>query len=158
MPNGVICAGAVDGSNQLGAMVTCHAMATSPGPGCATASRHDRKAMAATSSRTVRWREHVPTAEYTPMCASRPGTGNGQTGGEKVASERGPVKPTPRPGRHVATGHSRERPVFRVRAPAPRAQPEAWGRLGGGREAPSDDRAPAPRAQPEAWGEARRGP
>jgi hypothetical protein len=30
MPNGVICGGAVDGSNQLGAMVTCHAMTASP--------------------------------------------------------------------------------------------------------------------------------
>src|SRR6516164_1567964 len=30
MPNGVICGGAADGSNQLGAIVTCHAMATRP--------------------------------------------------------------------------------------------------------------------------------
>src|SRR6266700_1820891 len=30
MPNGVICGGAVDGSNQLGDIVTCHAMATRP--------------------------------------------------------------------------------------------------------------------------------
>src|SRR5262249_16664959 len=30
MPNGVICGGAVDGSNQLGAIVTCHAMAARP--------------------------------------------------------------------------------------------------------------------------------
>ena len=30
MPNGVICGGAVDGSNQLGAMVTCQAMMASP--------------------------------------------------------------------------------------------------------------------------------
>src|ERR1043166_8081803 len=30
MPNGVICGGAVEGSNQLGASVTCHAMATRP--------------------------------------------------------------------------------------------------------------------------------
>src|SRR5262244_2570478 len=31
MPNGVICGGAVDGSNQLGASVTCHAITASPG-------------------------------------------------------------------------------------------------------------------------------
>src|SRR5689334_15854491 len=30
MPNGVICGGAVDGSNQLGAIVTCHACTTCP--------------------------------------------------------------------------------------------------------------------------------
>src|SRR6202035_2875339 len=30
MPNGVICGGAVDGSNQLGEIVTCQAMTTRP--------------------------------------------------------------------------------------------------------------------------------
>src|SRR5206468_11607723 len=30
IPNGVICAGAVDGSNQVGAIVTCHATTASP--------------------------------------------------------------------------------------------------------------------------------
>jgi hypothetical protein len=30
MPNGVICGGALDGSNQLGAMVTCQAMTARP--------------------------------------------------------------------------------------------------------------------------------
>src|ERR1700730_4803229 len=30
MPNGVICGGAVVGSNQLGEIVTCHAMTTRP--------------------------------------------------------------------------------------------------------------------------------
>src|SRR5215469_9519977 len=30
MPNGVICGGAVDGSNQLGAIVTCQAMTACP--------------------------------------------------------------------------------------------------------------------------------
>src|SRR5438105_15334727 len=30
MPKGVICAGAVEGSNQLGAIVTCHAMTARP--------------------------------------------------------------------------------------------------------------------------------
>src|SRR5438105_5777698 len=34
MPNGVICGGAVDGSNQVGAMVTCHAITTSPAGVC----------------------------------------------------------------------------------------------------------------------------
>ena len=30
MPNGVICGGAVEGSNQAGEIVTCHAMVTRP--------------------------------------------------------------------------------------------------------------------------------
>src|SRR5512144_2055010 len=30
MPNGVICGGAVDGSNHVGAIVTCHAITASP--------------------------------------------------------------------------------------------------------------------------------
>jgi hypothetical protein len=30
MPNGVICGGALDGSNQAGAIVTCHAITTRP--------------------------------------------------------------------------------------------------------------------------------
>ena len=30
MPNGVICGGAVDGSNQLGEIVTCQAIVTLP--------------------------------------------------------------------------------------------------------------------------------
>src|SRR5262245_20693949 len=37
MPNGVIWGGAVDGSNQLGAMVTCQAMDASPAAGAASA-------------------------------------------------------------------------------------------------------------------------
>src|ERR1700687_5271446 len=40
MPNGVICAGAVEGSNQEGAIVTCHAMTARPagaGPSAAEA-------------------------------------------------------------------------------------------------------------------------
>src|SRR5256885_12758996 len=40
MPKGVICAGAVEGSNQLGAIVTCHAMTARPagaGPSAAEA-------------------------------------------------------------------------------------------------------------------------
>src|SRR5437899_12459832 len=37
MPNGVIWAGAVDGSNHVGAMVTCQAMTASPVGVCAAA-------------------------------------------------------------------------------------------------------------------------
>src|SRR6267142_1245939 len=46
MPNGVICGGAVDGSNHVGASVTCHAMTASPG--CAAAA-----GFAASTSRTA---------------------------------------------------------------------------------------------------------
>ena len=37
MPNGVICGGAVDGSNQLGEIVTCHAMTARPDGAAAAA-------------------------------------------------------------------------------------------------------------------------
>src|SRR5215468_11206561 len=48
MPKGVICGGAVDGSNQLGAMVTCQAMTACPdgagSPACDGASTKIRSA------------------------------------------------------------------------------------------------------------------
>jgi hypothetical protein len=51
MPNGVICGGAVDGSNQLGAIVTCHAMATRPdGAGAPAPARFAPNATMAASS------------------------------------------------------------------------------------------------------------
>src|SRR5262245_31417242 len=58
MPNGVICGGAVDGSNQLGAMVTCQPMMTSPGAG---ACAHARAAVPATS-RAVTMNGSAPRA------------------------------------------------------------------------------------------------
>src|SRR6266852_5073005 len=36
MPNGVICGGALDGSNQAGEIVTCHAMTARPDGSAAT--------------------------------------------------------------------------------------------------------------------------
>src|SRR5262249_30671346 len=54
MPNGVICGGAVDGSNQLGAMVTCHAMTARPaGTAAAAAAGVAARATTATSNRRV---------------------------------------------------------------------------------------------------------
>src|SRR5262245_7729247 len=51
MPNGVIWGGAVEGSNQLGAMVTCQAMAASPAAGAASAgARSMPNAMAVSKS------------------------------------------------------------------------------------------------------------
>src|ERR1051325_4837111 len=58
MPKGVICAGAVDGSNQLGAMVTCHAMTDSPL--CARASpAHGAPATRRSTTATTMRRERV---------------------------------------------------------------------------------------------------
>src|SRR5258707_13901314 len=50
MPNGVICGGAVDGSNQLGEIVTCHAIVTLPdGPATAAVEAIAPRATTATS-------------------------------------------------------------------------------------------------------------
>src|SRR5437660_1315593 len=48
MPNGVICGGALDGSNQAGEIVTCHAMTARPDGSAA----EDCGAPKATSART----------------------------------------------------------------------------------------------------------
>src|SRR5215470_3653535 len=58
MPNGVIWGGAVDGSNQLGAMVTCQAMVTWP-EGCCEAAGTvaTRTATAVRSERTIERRQ-----------------------------------------------------------------------------------------------------
>src|SRR5215213_7287673 len=60
MPNGVICGGAVDGSNQLGAIVTCHAITTCPDGDFALSAAHTpptANSPAITEPRTAR-REH----------------------------------------------------------------------------------------------------
>ena len=55
MPNGVICGGAVDGSNQAGAMVTCHAIVARPdGTSAAKAADITLNPAAAISPRTAR--------------------------------------------------------------------------------------------------------
>src|SRR5947207_9473110 len=55
MPNGVICGGAVDGSNQLGEIVTCQATVTWPDGGAAAAvAALSVSATAAMSSRGIR--------------------------------------------------------------------------------------------------------
>src|SRR6516225_4114105 len=51
MPNGVICGGAVDGSNQLGGMVTCQAMTARPdGAGAPAVARPTPRATTAANS------------------------------------------------------------------------------------------------------------
>src|SRR5207245_896931 len=50
MPNGVICGGAVEGSNQLGAIVTCQAMVAGPAGACAAALGVAPRTTTATSS------------------------------------------------------------------------------------------------------------
>src|SRR5215211_3550375 len=54
MPNGVICGGAVDGSNQLGEIVTCQAIVTLP-DGAATAAI-EAIAPTATTATSRNWR------------------------------------------------------------------------------------------------------
>src|SRR5215831_19179039 len=62
MPNGVICGGAVDGSNQLGAMVTCHAMTARPdGAGGPAVAGVAARATTATSSKQVSTRRKPRT-------------------------------------------------------------------------------------------------
>ena len=59
MPKGVICGGAVEGSNQLGAIVTCQAMVACPaGAGWAKVAAR-RPATTAATSVTVRSNEPV---------------------------------------------------------------------------------------------------
>src|SRR6476659_3664495 len=55
MPKGVICGGAVDGSNQLGEMVTNHAITARP-DGAAVVERGAPKAAIATNSKQVKAR------------------------------------------------------------------------------------------------------
>jgi len=55
MPKGVICGGAVDGSNQLGAIVTCQAMTARPaGAGSAAGDRVAANARTAATSGPIR--------------------------------------------------------------------------------------------------------
>src|SRR5438093_8777136 len=72
MPNGVICAGAVEGWNRLGAIVTCQAMTASPaGAGWPpTPWATPRVTTAPTSSGTIRrWAIHDVRSR--PMFSSR---------------------------------------------------------------------------------------
>src|SRR6266436_7876226 len=66
MPNGVICGGEVDGSNQLGEIVTCHATTTRPdGTGPAAIDAVAPKISAATNSEPVNARRrHKPLSEF----------------------------------------------------------------------------------------------
>jgi hypothetical protein len=64
MPKGVICGGAVDGSNQLGAIVTCQAMTARPdGVGAASLNAVAPKTSIAASSRLKARRKRALRAE-----------------------------------------------------------------------------------------------
>src|SRR5882762_8998229 len=57
MPKGVICAGAVEGSNQEGAIVTCHAMMARPagaGPSAAEAEPAKTRPVANSEAKNAR--------------------------------------------------------------------------------------------------------
>src|ERR1044071_9105448 len=61
MPKGVICAGALDGSNQAGAIVTCQAMTARPvGAGPSAAEAAVAKAKIPSDSRTAATRRRSP--------------------------------------------------------------------------------------------------
>src|SRR5262249_47448286 len=78
MPNGVICGGAVDGSNQLGGMVTCHAMTARPdGDGAPAVARPAPSATRIASSNQAQARRRrwivraamlVAAARHTAIC------------------------------------------------------------------------------------------
>src|SRR5262245_47583424 len=99
MPKGVICGGAVDGSNQLGAIVTCQAMTTSPGPGCPAACGVAARSRTVEARAAPRPREERKdtTPRNTPMCASMPGGkrsgwwGDGSAPDPKESTERQPA-------------------------------------------------------------------
>src|SRR5438067_13422591 len=62
MPNGVICGGAVDGSNQAGEMVTCHAITARPdGAAAAPGEAAAPRATTATNSKRKAWNEVMRT-------------------------------------------------------------------------------------------------
>src|SRR5882672_2053346 len=79
MPNGVICGGAVDGSNQLGDIVTCHAIVARPDGGAAAAAELIAP-MAATATNRSRkrgiWNDVMRTLrrDDTRPCDPRPGS------------------------------------------------------------------------------------
>src|SRR6516162_2538850 len=77
MPNGVICGGAVDGSNQLGAIVTCQAMTACPdGAGSAarggvvgnTRATASSKPMSARRKRSARNGIMTPSLDNLDLC------------------------------------------------------------------------------------------
>src|ERR1700730_9970196 len=87
MPNGVICGGAVDGSNQLGEIVTCHAMTTRPARAGAAAidGLAPNSTMAMRSEPSARLRRpsrheiigasSQPSLHSSPLSGLRPGGG-----------------------------------------------------------------------------------
>ncbi len=94
--------GAMDGSNQAGAMVTCQAITTSPGAGWAAAPPAAAKTSTAAKSETRRpARQRRDVRRRIPICASRPG--QGPIGGEEgSASARPSQRASARPCRHAA--------------------------------------------------------
>src|SRR5580704_4842617 len=91
MPNGVICGGAVDGSNQLGAIVTCHAMTARPdGVGAAAVARVAPSATAATRSRWVNARRTRRTRNDV-MSTLRAGNGRATGAVPREWVETGPA-------------------------------------------------------------------
>src|SRR5688572_23440128 len=111
MPNGVIWGGAVDGSNQLGAIVTCQAMVTWPAGVCpAAGGAAPRSAPAASAARARRGRVRGNRVGA-PMVVTSVGAarcGIGRSGNGFAASYqtlgagprvRGEAHPRPRAGR-----------------------------------------------------------
>src|SRR5215468_7045419 len=118
IPKGVICGGAVDGSNQLGAIVTCQAMTASPaGAGCATAgrARATTRTAAATSDPTM-WRcrlmAHLPVAIRAR--GYHPTHQHAERVRERNARARGPRHADGRADASILATHRRGRPARRA--------------------------------------------
>src|SRR5215216_4309335 len=72
MPNGVICGGAVDGSNQLGEIVTCQAIVTLPAGGAARAAVEAIAPRAATATSRNRRRAMKTSKQRSAGCDRQP--------------------------------------------------------------------------------------
>src|SRR5262245_23473518 len=122
MPKGVIWAGAVDGSSQVGAMVTCQAITTSLAPrgwavaGAATASsRAPASAAAASRERPVlRGPEDVNAAKAARRARMVVSRAAGLVdGGATISDERAQCGPPPRPAQARGPAAGRHRAAVR---------------------------------------------
>src|SRR5438309_10737178 len=146
MPNGVICGGAVDGSNQLGEIVTCQAMTTRPAG--AGASAFDRLAPNSTMAiksepstgckRRSRYKIIRVSSQLslhsTPTLGLRPRSGAVGEPADQKLDQRGDFRRSGSAGRHYDVECDRgRRPIahHRFEAPRPEVAPNHELRLNG---------------------------
>src|SRR5712671_2752092 len=120
MPNGVICGGAVDGSNQLGEIVTCQAMTTRPaGAGAAAidgpAPNSTMAIISEPSARCRRPRHELIGASSQPLLHStrtsglRPGSGAFGEPADQKLDKCGDFRRSGSTGRHYDIERDRGR-------------------------------------------------